>query len=79
MLQNSNDAPVNAAAQLNESKHLIERCQERRDLRQGPSAMVIGHMGGSLDGPENSIRSFRAAIEANLEGIEFDVSDCNTR
>ena len=30
-------------------------------------------MGGGLDGPVNSMRSFRAAIEANLEGIEFDV------
>ena len=74
MLQNSNDAPINAAAQSNENKHLIERYIEKRAAGEAPSAMVIGHRGGFLDGPENSMRSFRAAIEAKLEGIEFDVS-----
>ena len=74
MLQNSNDAPINAAAQPNESKHIIERYIEKRAAGEAPSAMVIGHRGGFLDGPENSMRCFRAAIEAKLEGIEFDVS-----
>ena len=34
--------------------------------------MVIGHRGGFF-GPENSMKTFRAAIENKLEGIEFDV------
>jgi hypothetical protein len=43
--------------------------------RLGNQTMVIGHRGGFLDGPENSIRGFRAAIEHQIEGVEFDVSD----
>ena len=35
--------------------------------------MVIGHRGGSF-GPENSLKTFRGAVENGLEGIEFDVS-----
>ena len=35
--------------------------------------MIIGHRGGYF-GPENSMKCFRKAFEANLEGIEFDVS-----
>ena len=34
--------------------------------------MIIGHRGGYF-GPENSMKSFRGAVQNNLEGIEFDV------
>lgn len=39
----------------------------------GRKPLLIGHRGvrGSL--PENSLRAFRAALEAGLDGIEFDV------
>ena len=39
----------------------------------GPKkTMVIGHRGGFLDGPENSMRAFKAAIAHKIEGVEFD-------
>ena len=34
--------------------------------------MVIGHRSGFFI-PENSMKGFRAAIENQIEGIEFDV------
>ena len=40
----------------------------------GKRTMVVGHRGGFLGGPENSLKSFQNAIENNLEAIEFDVS-----
>ena len=33
----------------------------------------MAHRGGSF-GPENSLKTFRGAIENKVEGIEFDVS-----
>ena len=78
MLENNNtcEAPVTIVPQTsNESKHLIERYLEKRAAGNAPSSLVIGHRGGYLDGPENSMRCFRAAVGAKLEGIEFDVSD----
>ena len=38
----------------------------------GKRTMVIGHRGGYF-GPENSMKTFQAAMDNNLEGIEFDV------
>ena len=35
--------------------------------------MVIGHRGGFIDGPENSMKCFRGALANNIDGIEFDV------
>ena len=49
--------------------HLIERFAQQG----GPRTMVIGHRGGFF-GPENSMKTFKAAIDHKLEGIEFDVS-----
>ena len=57
-------------------KHVIERFLDARQAGTGPKTMIIGHRGGYVNGPENSMKCFNAAIEANLEGIEFDVS-CN--
>ncbi len=34
---------------------------------------VIGHRGASSSAPENTMASFRAAIELGVDGIEFDV------
>jgi len=34
---------------------------------------VIGHRGASSSAPENTMASFRAAIELGADGIEFDV------
>ena len=42
--------------------------------KPGRRTMVIGHRGGNF-GPENSLLNFKGAIENNIEGIEFDVSD----
>ena len=39
--------------------------------------MVIGHRGGYIGGPENSMKCFRGALANNLDGIEFDVSKDN--
>ena len=36
--------------------------------------MVIGHRGGYINGPENTMKCFRGAIDSQVEGIEFDVS-----
>ena len=51
-------------------KYLIDHFQEQT----GKRTMVIGHRGGYF-GPENTLKSFRGAIENQLEGIEFDVSE----
>ena len=44
--------------------HLAERFKKEREAGRGPKTMVIGHRGGFLDGPENSMRGFRAALDA---------------
>ena len=35
--------------------------------------MIIGHRGGYIGGPENSMPCFRGALANKLDGIEFDV------
>ena len=57
--------------------HLLTRFKEARQAGRAPRTLVIGHRGGFLDGPENSMRAFRAAMENNLDGIEFDVSEAD--
>jgi glycerophosphoryl diester phosphodiesterase len=42
---------------------------ERRDGRP----LCIGHRGAAALSPENTLRSFRAAIEAGVDLVEFDV------
>lgn len=44
---------------------------ERRDGRP----LRIGHRGAAALAPENTLQSFRAAIEAGIDLIEFDVLD----
>ena len=44
---------------------------ERRDGRP----LRIGHRGAAALSPENTLRSFRAAIEAGVDLVEFDVLD----
>jgi len=44
---------------------------ERRDGRP----LRIGHRGAAALAPENTLRSFRAAVEAGVDLIEFDVLD----
>ena len=37
------------------------------------SPLIIGHRGASVHAPENTLAAFRLAIEANADGVEFDV------
>ena len=69
----TSEAPIPVIGQT-ENKHLIQRFLERRETGDAPASLVIGHRGGYIDGPENTMRCFRAAVQAKLEGIEFDVS-----
>lgn len=47
---------------------------ERRDGRP----LRIGHRGAAALAPENTLRSFRAAVEAGVDLIEFDVLDLSS-
>jgi glycerophosphoryl diester phosphodiesterase len=70
-------APICTALESPETptKHVIDRFKEARDAGHGPRTLVIGHRGGYINGPENSLKSFKAAIDRKIDGIEFDVSD----
>jgi len=46
---------------------------QRRDGRP----LVIGHRGAAALAPENTLRSFRAALAAGVDLIEFDVLELN--
>lgn len=70
----SYDIPVEGVnleehATLVKAKHLIYS-----DAYRGKT-MVIGHRGGKF-GPDNSMETIKAAVENQLEGIEFDVWLC---
>lgn len=39
----------------------------------GDAPLLIGHRGAPLLAPENTLASFRAALEAGLHGVEIDV------
>ncbi|HXF97599.1 MAG TPA: glycerophosphodiester phosphodiesterase [Gaiellaceae bacterium] len=41
--------------------------------RRGGRPLVIAHRGGAALGPENTLRCFRAAVEARADLVEFDV------
>lgn len=72
MLHDSSDHTI--VPTDSDNKHLIQRFKEKREAGRAPHTMVIGHRGGFIDGPENSMRCFKAAIDNKLDGIEFDVS-----
>lgn len=65
---------VTGFASENETKNVITRFREARDAGYGPRTLIIGHRGGYIDGPENSLKCFQAAIDHKIDGIEFDVS-----
>jgi len=46
-----------------------------RLLRGDGAPIRVGHRGAALLAPENTLRSFEAAISAGAEAIEFDVLD----
>ncbi|MGH3065108.1 MAG: glycerophosphodiester phosphodiesterase [Gaiellaceae bacterium] len=48
---------------------------ERRDGRP----LRIGHRGAAALAPENTLRSFRAAVEAGVDLVEFDVLELRDR
>ena len=72
-------APTAPNASQSQHKHVIQRFLDKRDRGLGPKTMVIGHRGGYISGPENSMKCFKAALAANLDGIEFDVSTLYSR
>ncbi len=39
----------------------------------GNQPLIIGHRGAAADAPENTLASFKLAIEAGANGVEFDV------
>ena len=53
---------------------MIASFLEAKQAGSGPQTMVIGHRGGYIGGPENSMNCFRGALANRLDGIEFDVS-----
>lgn len=38
-----------------------------------PAGLVLGHRGAPVEAPENTLRSFRLALEHGADGIELDV------
>src|SRR5512137_245776 len=40
--------------------------------------LVLGHRGASAEAPENTLASFRLAMERGADGIELDVWRCAT-
>ena len=56
-----------------QKKHVIALFLEARQAGTGPQTMIIGHRGGFIGGPENSMPCFRGALANRLDGIEFDV------
>ena len=56
-----------------QKKHVIALFLEARQAGTGPQTMIIGHRGGYIGGPENSMPCFRGALANKLDGIEFDV------
>jgi glycerophosphoryl diester phosphodiesterase len=42
-------------------------------LRRGDAPLRIGHRGAAALAPENTLESFRHALELGVDGIEFDV------
>src|SRR2546430_8718923 len=53
---------------------MIQRPSPRADGRP----LVLGHRGASADAPENTLASFRLAIEQGADGVELDVWRCGT-
>ena len=43
--------------------------------RRAAGVLRIGHRGAATLAPENTLRSFRAAVEVGVDLIEFDVLD----
>ncbi len=42
----------------------------------GPPPLLLGHRGSPREAPENTLASLRRALEAGLDGIEYDLRAC---
>ena len=49
---------------------------ERFEAFYGDRTLIIAHRGARDVAPENTLAAFRAALEADADGIELDVSRC---
>ena len=52
--------------------HLVESFLKRGTLARH-SPIIIGHRGGGLEAPENTLAAFKLAKENGATGVEFDL------
>ena len=52
--------------------HLVESFLKRGTLTRH-SPVIIGHRGGGLEAPENTLAAFKLAKENGATGVEFDL------
>ena len=56
-----------------EEKSAVKKVSSSERDTSNRKTIVIAHRGGNF-GPSNSLKNYKGAIDAKVEGIEFDVS-----